>query len=197
MKTNQQSMTTKLSLEDVEPQDTEKGLDRLLANDAIQNSLLQNYRQTDIYLQTLLLAVAGGVVAILASFSKGKLAIYFVIPLALMSGWITFRFQSIVRGRAETVSHIHRRIVLAEQRLPPEQRSVTLQKLFQQRAEISTSLASILRSNSIVDPVQLRQAASDLVKGGFSHTRNLIGKLIIISFCAGWLALVFVAAVFL
>jgi hypothetical protein len=186
---------TRLELDDVEPPATdETALDLLLANDSIQNSLLQNYRQTEIYLQTLLLAVAAGSLAVLVSLkSWWYWAAVILSGLMALSLVIMLFFRKIVRGRAATVSHIHRRIVLTEHSLPLADRSITLQKLFQQRESVSAEVASVMTSIQAVEPHRVRQAASKLVESGFVHTRNVIGRLIVAAFGGAWVAMLLVA----
>lgn len=121
----------KLAVEQVEPSDAPSNLSHLLANDAIQNTLLQNYRLINIYVQTILLAV--GAVLVSGSFGKcsNPMDLLLIVLLAILSGIVSLSLHNIVRKRAETVSHVHRRILLTEYQLPIEQRSLTLQKLFQ------------------------------------------------------------------
>lgn len=187
--THEQKSETALTLEKVELQDDPNNLHLLLAHDALQNSLLQNYRQTEIYLQTLLLAVGAGLISVFSQFPWAKWSFLFIGPLLFLCVRISDDFRVIVKRRAATVSHLHRRIVMTENKLAVAERGITLQKLFQTRESVPAELASLLLGDPDAEPGRLRRAADELVEGGFGHTRKIIDPLIRRTFYVCWSAL--------
>ena len=120
-------------------------------------------------IQAILLAVGAALVAIVG---KGDwISLWIVAAIAMAAVAISVGLLRIVEHRAASVSHVHRRIVLTEHQLPLRQRAMTLQKLFQQRQRVSAEIVEVLFDNCEADHARVRDAASRLIRGGFSHTR--------------------------
>lgn len=190
------SATTAPAIQDFELADCPANLALLVAQSDIQDSLLQSYRQILLAIQSILLAIGAGLTV--TFLSKGELRIIgaVVLVLAIISYVAGEWSYEICRQRAGTVSFVHRRIMLTEQQLPSNERTLTLLKLYQQRRDPAERLSVLLLQDvGAVPPEIIRQGVADVVSAGFSHTRIRLDKLILWTFRVTWIALVLVTII--
>lgn len=104
-----------------------------LNQSAIQDNLLQSYRQIFLTIESIALAIGIGVATAASSAeSPENLVFLFAGVLLVLLGYYSIRKGvNIVRARGDDVSHWHYKIMELEQELPKEERKFTRFKLYQ------------------------------------------------------------------
>ena len=157
----------------------------------MQDDLLQNYRQIHIFIQTILLALGGVLLQIILVNNSPLLEILFIVISSISIFRIELQLNEIVKKRGESVFFFHRRILLTEHLLPPEQRAYTLFKCYQQGRGPNDNLRmKLLRPR--LNSEETKDAVDKLIKEGSTHTRIPIDKIIGLTFQLSWFALLMI-----
>jgi hypothetical protein len=99
-------------------------------------ALLQTYRQIDLTLQSVFLVMGSFLLSRILEARTLSVALFIevlLIGLSIFSFSVMSRFQKVILARGDDVSWWHRKIVKAEQALPPEDRTFTQFKIHQSK----------------------------------------------------------------
>jgi hypothetical protein len=151
-------------------------IDYLLAGAQLQDSLLQNYRQIHLIVQSIFIAIGVGLCITILSFDKfvqSALATLILIVFAGISLYLLYKLRKITIARGEDVNYWHRKIIIAEQSFPPDQRYFTEFKIYQKlhRAD-SNYLTDQFLTNKEINDAQVNL----LVEKGLGHTRKILDQ---------------------
>jgi len=163
----------------------------LIGHASIQDDLLQNYRQTHIFIQTILLALGGVLLQIILLHDNPFLRIMLVLICEIAVIRVESELNQIVKIRGEGVFFFHRRILITEQLLSPDQRSLTLFKCYQQGRGHNDNLR-IKLLQPYLNIKEAKHAVDKLIKDGSTHTRIPIDKIINLSFQISWSVLLMI-----
>ncbi|MCK4476381.1 MAG: hypothetical protein KAU16_06605 [Methanophagales archaeon] len=109
-------------------------LDYLLEGAELNDSLLQAYRNFHLTLQSIFVAIGAGLSLAVLAFDEiiqFTLATLILVVLAMISIYILIKMHKIIIARGEDVSFWHRKLIRAEQDLPPDRRYFTQFKIYQ------------------------------------------------------------------
>jgi hypothetical protein len=142
-------------------------------------ALLQTYRQIDLTIQSVFLVMGTFLLSRILESSSLNVTLFFeflLISLSVFSFSVMWRLQKVILARGEDVNWWHRKIVKAEQALPPEERSFTQFKIHQ-----SKNLFSPEYLNRFLDPADnISQADIEiLLNADLAQIRRVINSYII------------------
>jgi len=132
-----------------------------ITNAALQDSLLQSYRQIFLTIESIFLAVGTGLLIVMLTLSNVlNLLLLFVIFLTLMGFGIYFMhlIKRVIIGRGRDVSRWHCMLIEVEQKLRLSERLFTKFKILQRvrRAVLSDSIIHKILDDKHLDKTDLR-----------------------------------------
>lgn len=164
-------------------------IDYLLAQAQLNDSLLQSYRQIHLTIQSIFLAIGVGLSVAITTFKECFQIVLTTLTLTLLAGislYILFRLREIITARGEDVSFWHRKLILAEQSLPPDQRFFTEFKIYQKLQRVDANhLRSMFLTDKRIEPPQI----DTLVEKGLGHTRRVLDKWLFAGISVMWVFL--------
>ena len=164
-------------------------LDYLFEGAELNDSLLQAYRNFHLTLQSIFVAIGAGLSVAVLVFDepiRSTLATLILVVLGIISIFILILMHRIIRARGNDVSFWHRKLIRAEQDLPPDRRYFTQFKIYQRlhRAEANHLQELFLTERKIPD-----EEIDLLVERGLGHTRKILDKWLFIGIGIIWLLL--------
>lgn len=179
---------THLNMSNNKPSDY---LDYLLEGAELNDSLLQAYRNFHLTLQSIFIAIGAGLLVAILAFNepiRSTLATLILVILGIISIYILIHMRKIIIARGKDVNFWHRKIIRAEQDLPPDRRYFTQFKIHQklhrsdadhlQKLFLSTGIRRI--NDNDIDL---------LVERGLGHTRKILDKWLFVGIGIIWLLL--------
>jgi len=164
-------------------------LDYLLEGAELNDSLLQAYRNFHLTLQSIFVAIGAGLSLAVLAFDEliqFTLATLILVVLAMISIYILIQMHRIIIARGKDVSFWHRKLIRAEQDLPPDRRYFTQFKINQRlhRADANYIQELFLTERKISD-----EEIDLLIERGLGHTRKILDKWLFIGIGIIWLLL--------
>ena len=164
-------------------------LDYLLGGAELNDSLLQAYRNFHLTLQSIFVAIGAGLsVAVLAfnELIRSTLATLILVVLGIISIYTLIQMHKIIIARGKDVSFWHRKLIKAEQDLPPDRRYFTQFKIDQKlRRSKANHLQKLFLSKKTITDEEIDL----LVERGLGHTRKILDKWLFIGIGIIWLLL--------
>lgn len=172
-------------------------IEYLLAGAQLQDSLLQNYRQIYLIVQSIFIAIGVGLCLNILSFDelvKSVLATLILVIFGSISLFLMHKIKKIIIARGEGVNYWHRKIITAEQNFPPAQRYFTEFKIYQKlhRKDIDELKKQFLTNKEIDD-----DQSGLLVGKGLGHTRKILDQWLFTGILAIWVLLFVISMVYL
>lgn len=165
-----------------------ESLDYLLEGAELNDSLLQAYRNFHLTLQSIFVAIGAGLSLAVLAFDEliqFTMATLILVVLAMISIYILLQMHRIIIARGEDVSFWHRKLIRAEQNLPPERRYFTQFKINQRLRRVDANYQELFLTEKEISDEKIDL----LVEKGLGHTRKILDKWLFIGIGIIWLLL--------
>ena len=141
-------------------------------------SLLQTYRQIDLTAQSVFLVLGTFLLSRILEAGLFYVSLFFelvLIILSVFSNVVMRKFQKVILSRGEDVNWWHKRIILAEHALPPDERAFTEFKINQSIGVMNDEeIARFLGSDEPITNVLIEK----LLDADQNHIRKVINSYI-------------------
>jgi len=163
---------------------------------SLQDSLLQSYRNLHLTLQSILLAISTGLLVTILQIDGDLKSMALLGVQAAFSAFgvlVLWEIYGIIRARGEDVSYLHKRLIGAEQGLPPEEKEFMKFKIYQKLGrDDSEYMQRISKTEEVTEEDEIHY----LVGEGLGHTRKVIDKWLYFGILTLWALLLSVSIIF-
>ncbi len=167
-------------------------LNNLYTESAIQDNLLQSYRNFQLNMQSIFIAIGTGLTITIINTNtifEAILIIIVFLVIAILSVFSLFKFRKVILARGYDVDYWHDRIIEAEKNVSNGKKYLTRFKVYQKlhRQDIDESEFEQIIVNE--------EALKNLTEKGKGHTRKVIDTYLFRGFFVTWVVLLLVSLV--
>lgn len=164
-------------------------IDYLIKGAQLNDSLLQSYRQMHLTIQSIFIAIGVGLFIAILTFTKLAQVVLATLILTVLAGvslYILYTMRRIIIARGDDVNFWHRKLILVEQDLPPNQRYFTEFKIYQRLHRTDANyLKNLFLTNNKISAEEIYV----LVERGLGHTRKVLDRWLFIGINIIWFLL--------
>lgn len=166
-------------------------MNNLYTQAGIQDSLLQSYRSFQLTMQSIFIAIGGGLAITnirTGNFTDSLLIFIVFIPVASLALFSLIKIRNVILSRGKDVDYWHNKIIEAEKKLDSDKKYLTRFKIYQKfhRQNIDDSEFRKIELNN--------KALEKLTEKGKGHTRKVIDTYLFSGFLLTWIIFILVSS---